>query len=77
MSKVIEWKVVCPDCGHIQAYHSHNKKVKGSRRKTCQKCSRSFNAKDQRLSQLSQKKKKLKEELEKKGKGFHKYSKSD
>jgi len=76
MPKVIQFKVVCPECGNIQAYHSHNKEVEGKRRKECQYCGRSFIATDQRLKDHGQKKKKLKEEMQEKGKGFHKYSKS-
>lgn len=77
--KEIEWKVVCPECGHIQKYHSHNKftEIKGKRRKECQKCERSFKPKDHRLENLPEVKKKLRKEKQEKGTGFHKYSKSD
>jgi len=77
MVKKIEWRVVCPHCGHHQAYHSHNSEVEGKRRKNCNKCDSSFNAKKHRLSNLPKQKKKLKEEHEEKGEGFFKYSKSD
>lgn len=76
MSKVIEWKVVCPGCGHIQTYHSHQAQVKGQRSKSCERCPRSFAVKKRRLKNLPEVKRKLQEEQEKKGTGFHKYSKS-
>lgn len=77
MSKVIEWDVVCPGCGYLQSYHSHKAQVKGKRRKSCEKCGRSFKAKEQRLSNVPEKKRELREEKEEKGTHFHKYSRSD
>lgn len=76
MAKVIEWTVVCPECAHVQKYHSHKNTVDGKRRKKCDRCGRSFKAREQRLSNLPRRQKELEKEYEKKGKGFHKYSKS-
>jgi transposase-like protein len=77
MTKKIEWIVLCPDCNHKQSYHSHRKRssLRGKRRKTCEKCGRSFLAKEGR-ERFKQYKKKLKEEVDEKGTGFHKYSKT-
>jgi len=77
MVKKIEWKVVCPECGYHQTYHSHNKSVKGSRRKSCERCSRSFKAKDQRLENITQEKRRLRKEKEKKGDGFFNYTRGE
>lgn len=68
--------MVCPHCDYIQTYHSHNRQVKGTRQKECDRCGRSFVCKKRRLKNLPQKKRELREEKEKKGSGFHKYSKS-
>lgn len=75
MSKVIEWRVICPHCDMRQTYHSHQKQIKGQRSKKCNRCGRSFAVKKRRLSVLPNKRKELKEEHERKGEGFHKYSK--
>lgn len=77
MPKTVEWKVVCPNCGLEQSYHSYKKKVKGKRRKKCNKCGRSFIAKDHVVDRLSEYKKKKQKEMDEKGTGFHKYSRSD
>lgn len=75
--KTIHWKVRCPDCGHNQAYHSHKKKaeMKGKRRKSCDKCGRSFLAKDGRERYKNWKK--SDQAGKKKRSNFHKYSRSD
>lgn len=77
MPKVMEFTVICPDCGLKQAYHSYNKTVDGKRRKECNKCGRSFKVKEQRLGRLPDVQKKLRKEKERKGEGFHKYTKKD
>ena len=76
MVKVIEWRVICPHCDMRQTYHSHQKQIKGQRSKKCNRCGRSFAVKKRRLSVLPNKQKELQEEIDEKGKGFHKYSKS-
>lgn len=77
MVKVIEWDVICPHCDYRQTYHSHNKTTKNTRMKKCNRCGRSFAAKKRRVSKLPNKQKERKKEIEKKGTGFHKYSKSN
>lgn len=76
MTKKIEWRVVCPHCEMVQTYHSHNSQVKNTRSKECNRCQRSFVVKKRRLKNLPQIKKKLQEEQDNKGTGFHKYSRS-
>jgi len=71
--KVIEWEVICPSCDLVQSYHSHNKEVKGSRQKKCNRCGHSFACRKRRLSKLPDKKRKLYEDSEVKG-SFHSYS---
>ena len=61
--------VLCPECSLRQTYHSHKKSVKGKRRKECNKCSTSFNVKDQEISDFDL------EEKYNKPEGFFKYDK--
>jgi len=74
VGKKVEVDVVCPDCGLKQKYHSYksNREIRGSRRKKCNKCGRSFKVSDQRASKFRNN-----GEPEKKRKGFFKYTKSD
>jgi len=78
MAKVVKWKVKCPDCDFNQAYHSHKKRteLRGKRRKSCDKCGRSFLAKEGRKRYKRWKRKQKKNNATKKG-NWHKYSKSD
>lgn len=76
MAKVVKWKVRCPDCDTNQAYHSHKKRteLRGKRRKSCDRCGRSFLAKEGRKRYRVWKKDNKRRH--KKRSGFHKYSKS-
>lgn len=75
MSKVIEWRVACPECSHLQTYHSHNKQVKNTRTKECERCGHQFKAKTRRVKNLPAIQRRLEKEKKEKGTGFHKYSK--
>jgi len=74
--KTIKWKVRCPGCETNQAYHSHKKRaaLKGKRRKQCDRCDRSFLAKEGKKRYERWKKKNQQEK--KKKSNFHKYSRS-
>lgn len=74
---MIRWDVLCPECGYQQVYHSYNSEVKGKRRKSCEKCGKSFLAWRYKLSNLGREmKKKLLMKRDSKPDGFFKFSKS-
>ena len=74
--KTIHWKVRCLECETNQASHSHKKRSELSckRRKECDRCGRSFLAKEGR--KRYKRWKKSNQEEKKKKSNFHKYSRS-
>ena len=74
--KTVSWKVRCPDCETNQAYHSHKKRseLSGKRRKTCDRCGRSFLAKEGKKRYETWKGQDQEEKRKKSN--WHKYSKS-